>query len=157
MKSEKSGERGERIALPALDATQTQVIAALTKTREYWQTTAVPYNPLRASATVESRYAAGKALRKEVPRERHAEWKSPAQRPSGADFVIAGNAGRQQDLVPLRMGRMAVSPFAFLRGAAAAMAWDLSHTQQLGLYGTPQRHASLLRAIKQRQVKVVTG
>jgi len=74
MKSEKSGERGARIARPALDATQTQVIAALT-----W-----------ASATVESRYAAGKALRKEVPRERHAEWKSPAQRPSGADFVIAG-------------------------------------------------------------------
>jgi len=90
MKSEKSGERGARIALPALDATQTQVIAALTKTREYWQTTVLPYNPLRASDTVESRYAAGKALRKGVPRESHAEWKSPAQRPSGADFVIAG-------------------------------------------------------------------
>ena len=56
--------------------------------------------------------------------------------------------------MPLRMGRMAVSPFAFLRGAAAVMAWDLSHTpvtgmqvmidgdahiNNFGLYGTPQR------------------
>jgi len=90
MKSEKSGERGARFAIPELDTTQKQVIAALTKTREYWQTTAQPYNSLRASDTVESRYAAGKALRKGVPRERHAEWKSPAQRPPGADFVIAG-------------------------------------------------------------------
>jgi len=56
--------------------------------------------------------------------------------------------------VPLRTGRMAASPFAFLRGAAAVMAWDLSHTpvtgiqvwidgdahiNNFGLYGTPQR------------------
>ena len=158
MTSAKSSERGARFALPELDTTQKQVIAALTKTREYWQTTTLPYNPLRASETVESRYAAGKALRKGVPRESHAEWKSPSQRPSGADFVIASNAGRQPDLVPLRMGRMAVSPFAFLRGAAAAMAWDLSHTpitgiqtvidgdahiNNFGLYGTPQRDVVL--------------
>jgi len=69
------------------------------------------------------------------------------------DIVLAGNAGRQEHLVPLRMGRMAASPFAFLRGAAAVMAWDLSHTavtamqviidgdahiNNFGLYGTPQ-------------------
>ena len=90
MTSAKSSERGARFAIPELDTTQKQVIAALTKTREYWQTTVLPYNPLRASDTVESRYAAGKALRKGVPRESHAEWKSPAQRPPGADFVIAG-------------------------------------------------------------------
>ena len=62
--------------------------------------------------------------------------------------------GRQEELVPLRMGRMAASPFAFLRGAAAVMAWDLSHTpisgiqvvvdgdahiNNFGLYGTAQR------------------
>ena len=67
---------------------------------------------------------------------------------------MAGNAGRQEQFVPLRMGRMAASPFAFLRGAAAVMAWDLSHTpvsgmqvvidgdahiNNFGLYGTPQR------------------
>ena len=70
------------------------------------------------------------------------------------DIVVAGNAGRQEQFVPLRMGRMAASPFAFLRGAAAVMAWDLSHTpvsgiqvvidgdahiNNFGLYGTPQR------------------
>jgi uncharacterized protein (DUF2252 family) len=72
--------------------------------------------------------------------------------------VIAGNAGRQRDLVPLRVGRMAVSPFTFLRGAASAMAWDLSHTpitgiqtmidgdahiNNFGFYGTPQRDVVL--------------
>jgi uncharacterized protein (DUF2252 family) len=74
--------------------------------------------------------------------------------PQPRDIVAAGNAGRQEHLVPLRMGRMAPSPFAFLRGAAAVMAWDLSHTpvtgmqvlidgdahiNNFGLYGTPQR------------------
>ena len=74
--------------------------------------------------------------------------------PEPVDIVVAGNAGRQEQLVPLRMGRMAASPFAFLRGAAAVMAWDLSHTpisgmqvmidgdahiNNFGLYGTPQR------------------
>jgi uncharacterized protein (DUF2252 family) len=154
MKSVKPGESDARTALRALDATQKKVIATLEKTREYWQTSADPHNPLQAHHPVESRYATGKALRKRVPRESHAEWTAPAQRPSGADFVIAGNAGRQEDLVPLRVGRMAVSPFTFLRGAAAAMAWDLSHTpitgiqtiidgdahiNNFGLYGTAQR------------------
>lgn len=158
MNSAKSDEAGASIALPELDATQQKVIATLTETREYWQTTADPYNPLQAHDPVERRYAAGKALRRQVPRESHAEWKAPAERPSGADFVIATNAGRQQDLVPLRVGRMAASPFTFLRGAASAMAWDLSHTpitgiqtmidgdghiNNFGLYGTPQRDVVL--------------
>ena len=112
------------------------------------------YDPLQSHDSLETRYAAGKALRNKVPRESHAEWTPPKNRPSGADFVIAGNAGRQQNLVPLRMGRMAASPFAFLRGAASVMAWDFSHTpitgiqvimdgdahiNNFGLYGTPQR------------------
>ena len=64
------------------------------------------------------------------------------------------NAGRQQELVPLRLARMAASPFAFYRGAAAVMAHDLAktpktgiqvvidgdaHLNNFGLYGTPQR------------------
>ena len=52
--------------------------------------------------------------------------------PNPVDIVVAGNAGRQEQFVPLRMGRMAASPFAFLRGAAAVMAWDLSHTRVSG-------------------------
>ena len=42
-------------------------------------------------------------------------------------------AMRQPELVPLRIGRMAASPSAFLRGAAAVMAWDLSHTPITGI------------------------
>jgi uncharacterized protein (DUF2252 family) len=49
------------------------------------------------------------------------------------DIVVAGNAGRQAHLVPLRMARMSASPFAFLRGAAAVMAWDLSLTPVTGI------------------------
>ena len=142
------------VRIPALDATQKKVIALLESTREYWHMRTVPYNPLQPHDSIQTRYEAGRDLRKQVPRESHAEWNPPKHRPSGADFVIAGNAGRQQELVPLRIGRMAASPFAFLRGAAAVMAWDLSHTpitgiqtlidgdghiNNFGLYGTPQR------------------
>jgi hypothetical protein len=154
----KLGERSAGMALPELDATQKKVIATLEKTREYWQITVDQYNPLQVHESVDSRYEKDKALRRRVPRESHAAWKSPPKRPSGADFVLADNAGRQQHLVPLRMGRMAVSPFCFLRGAASAMAWDLSHTpitgiqtiidgdahiNNFGLYGTAQRDVVL--------------
>ena len=100
------------------------------------------------------RHRAGVVLRKQVPHSAHAPWKPPKVRPSPVDIVVAGNAGRQEHLVPLRMARMTASPFAFLRGAAAVMAWDLSHTpvsgiqvvidgdahiNNFGLYGSPQR------------------
>jgi uncharacterized protein (DUF2252 family) len=139
--------------IPELDATQKKVIATLESTFEFWQSPAT-FEPLHHHNSKETRYEVGVAIREQVPLESHAEWKPPANRPTGVDFVIAGNAGRQQDLVPLRMGRMAASPFAFLRGAASVMAWDLSHTaisgiqvvidgdahiNNFGLYGTPQR------------------
>ena len=114
-------------AISELDAKQKEVIATLASTLEFWQTAAI-FNPLESHDSIETRYEKGQAIRERVPLESHAQWKVPEGRPSGVDFVIAGNAGRQQELVPLRMGRMAASPFAFLRGAAAAMAWDLSHT-----------------------------
>ena len=139
--------------IPGLDATQRQTIATLVASGDFWFNMQ-KYDPLQSHNSLATRYAAGKALRNKVPRESHAEWTPPKNRPSGADFVIAGNAGRQQNLVPLRMGRMAASPFAFLRGAASVMAWDFSHTpitgiqvimdgdahiNNFGLYGTPQR------------------
>jgi uncharacterized protein (DUF2252 family) len=143
------------VQIPDLDATQKKVIALLESTREYWHMhSADPYDPLHPHDSIQTGYEAGKALRKQVPLEGHAEHSPPKHRPSGADLVIAGNAGRQQELVPLRIGRMAASPFAFLRGAAAVMAWDLSHTptpgiqtlidgdghiNNFGLYSTPQR------------------
>lgn len=139
--------------IPDLDARQKEVIAQLRSTFEFWQSP-VPYDPLTSHDSTKTRYEAGAALRKSVPLESHAEWKAPENRPGGVDFVVAGNAGRQEEFVPLRMGRMAASPFAFLRGAAAVMAWDLSHTpisglqvvidgdahiNNFGLYGTAQR------------------
>ena len=137
----------------SLDATQKELIARLKTSREPWQTTAA-YDPERSLDPPAVRQGNGAALRQPVPHASHAPWKAPRQRPSPVDIVVAGNAGRQERLVPLRMARMAASPFTFLRGAAAVMAWDLSHTpvsgiqvfidgdahiNNFGLYGTPQR------------------
>jgi uncharacterized protein (DUF2252 family) len=137
---------------PALDATQQALIAKLESSREPWQTIG-RYDAEGPQLHPATRRAAGAQLLKGVPHEAHAEWAPPKHRPSPVDIVVAGNAGRQEEFVPLRMGRMAASPFAFLRGAAAVMAWDLSHTpvtgmqviidgdahiNNFGLYGTPQ-------------------
>ena len=124
------------VQIPDLDATQELVIAVLKTTREHWHSSVDPYSPLKAHVSVPTRYAAGKALRNKVPRESHAEWNPPKNRPPAVDLVMAGNAGRQPELVPLRIGRMAASPSAFLRGAAAVMAWDLSHSPITGMMAT---------------------
>jgi uncharacterized protein (DUF2252 family) len=73
----------------------------------------------------------GRLLRKAVPRRSHAGWTPTVERDPVAT-VLASNEGRLQDLVPIRMGRMASSPFAFLRGSAAVMAADLAHTPAMG-------------------------
>jgi uncharacterized protein (DUF2252 family) len=140
-------------ALPALDATQQAVIAQLASSREPFHTIG-RYAPERPHEHPAQRQAAAARIQERVPHAAHAEWMPPKNRPSPVDIVVAGNAGRQEQYVPLRMGRMAASPFAFLRGAAAVMAWDLSHTpvsgiqvfidgdahiNNFGLYGTPQR------------------
>src|SRR6516225_5786646 len=100
------------------------------------------------------RRAEGKGLRRTVPRESHADWKPESNRPNPLKLLAKSNKGRQEHLVPLRMGRMAASPFAFLRGSACVMASDLStspitgiatvmdgdaHLNNFGMYGTPQR------------------
>jgi uncharacterized protein (DUF2252 family) len=102
----------------------------------------------------EKRHAAGKDLRRAVPRESLAEWIPPKGRPDPLKLIAESNKGRQKDLIPLRMGRMAASPFTFLRGSACVMAADLStspisgipviidgdaHLNNFGFYGTPQR------------------
>ena len=115
-----------------LDATQKAVIAQLKASREVWQI-AGTYEAEQYQEPPAVRRNQGAALRKVLPHAAHAPWKAPRNRPSPVDIVVAGNAGRQQHLVPLRMARMAASPFAFLRGAASVMAWDLSHTQVSGI------------------------
>jgi uncharacterized protein (DUF2252 family) len=72
--------------------------------------------------------AAGKEMRKEVPRSAHAEWSAPADRPDPVAVLEAQAAQRMPDLVPIRYGRMLVSPGTFYRGGAGIMAWDLAHT-----------------------------
>ena len=84
-------------------------------------------------ASVEDRLAAGKALRAKVPRSRHAEWTPRSDRPDPVSILERQNATRVPKLVPVRYGRMLVTPFTFLRGSAAVMADDLSGTPVTGL------------------------
>ena len=76
------------------------------------QITQAPWGP-RAE-----RYQRGKRLRKKVPRERHADLIGSAARDPVA-ILAAGDRNRVPELLPVRYERMLVSPFAFLRGAAA--------------------------------------
>jgi len=104
--------------------------------------------------TVADRRATGRALRKEVPRSSHAEWSPVADRPDPISLLEEQNVSRQAQLVPIRYGRMAASPFGFLRGAAVVMAQDLAatpvtglevqvcgdaHLSNFGVYATPER------------------
>ena len=77
--------------------------------------------------------AAGKALRAKLPRERHAEYTPGRGRQDPVAILEKQAEGRVPSLVPLRYARMLASPFAFLRGAAAVMAADLSRTPATGL------------------------
>jgi uncharacterized protein (DUF2252 family) len=82
---------------------------------------------------VEERIAQGKALREVMARQVQKEWKPPAKRADPVDLLIENSKGRVESLLPIRYGRMMVSPFTFYRGAAAVMSYDLSHTPSTGL------------------------
>ncbi|MGA8746232.1 MAG: DUF2252 domain-containing protein [Solirubrobacterales bacterium] len=79
------------------------------------------------------RAAAGKAARSQVPRSAHAAWEPPGDRADPIEILEAQASSRVPELVPIRYGRMAVSPFTFFRGAAAVMAADLATTKVSGL------------------------
>jgi uncharacterized protein (DUF2252 family) len=79
------------------------------------------------------RLEAGKALRKDVPREAHGGWSPAPDRVDPLTLLEEQGADRLQELVPVRYGRMASSPFAFYRGSAIVMAEDLSKTPNTGL------------------------
>src|ERR1700760_1069730 len=96
--------------------------------------------------------AHGKALRSSVPRRSLAQL-TPSRR-SATEILVEQNAGRLQDLVPLRFARMLTDPFSFYRGSAAVMAADLAaspstgieimccgdaHVSNFGLYAAPHR------------------
>ena len=83
--------------------------------------------------TVAERMDAGRALREAVPRSSRADFAPGTARPDPIATLEAQGKDRLADLLPIRYGRMASSPFAFLRGAAAVMADDLASTPRSGL------------------------
>ena len=109
----------------------------------------------RDRRTVAERMDAGRALRDHVPRSSHAELPAQPSRPDPIAILEEQGKNRLPDLLPIRYGRMAGSPFAFLRGSAAVMAQDLAstprtgidvqlcgdaHLANFGLFATPERH-----------------
>jgi uncharacterized protein (DUF2252 family) len=76
--------------------------------------------------------ARGESLRRKCPRNSHAVWKPPMDRPDPVELVKEGNKGRIPELVPIRHGRMIQSPFTYYRGAALAMAVDLGNLPVTG-------------------------
>ncbi|HTG46256.1 MAG TPA: DUF2252 domain-containing protein [Actinomycetota bacterium] len=104
--------------------------------------------------SAEERWAAGRALRPATPRSGHADWSPGPDRPDPFEILERQAVSRVPELVPIRYARMAESPFAFFRGAAAVMAADLAttpvtgirvqacgdaHVDNFGLFASPER------------------
>src|SRR3954470_12777196 len=87
-----------------------------------------------AGMTVVERAARGKASRADVPRTSHGDWAPAPDRGDPIEILEAQGASRGPELVPIRYGRMMVSPFTFYRGGAAIMAADLAGTPDSGIY-----------------------
>jgi len=83
--------------------------------------------------SLEERKAEGKAAREKTDPAAHAGWEPAGDRPDPIALLEAQNETREPDLVPVRHGRMMVSPFTFYRGAAKIMATDLKDTPSAGL------------------------
>ncbi len=109
---------------------------------------------LKSHPTLDELYAMGKKLRDQCPREAHAAWQVPHDRPNPLALMEESNKGRMPQLVPIRHGRMMHSPFTFYRGAALNMAADLvgtpatgtrvqacgdCHLMNFGAFATPER------------------
>jgi uncharacterized protein (DUF2252 family) len=101
------------------------------------------------------RQAEGRDARDRVPPSSHSGWLPAAGRPDPVALLEEQNTTREPDLVPVRHGRMMVSPFTFYRGAAKVMAADLkdtptagldaqlcgdAHLSNFGMFASPERH-----------------
>ncbi|PRY30840.1 DUF2252 domain-containing protein [Pseudosporangium ferrugineum] len=80
-----------------------------------------------------ARFAAGRSARARASRESQAGVPAGDDRPDPVDVLVGQSETRLPELVPIRYGRMLVSPFAYFRGAAAVMASDLARTPDSGL------------------------
>ncbi len=102
----------------------------------------------------EASKAVGKAARGKAPRESQSVFEPAPDRPDPITLLEEQAATRVPELVPIRYGRMLVSPFTFFRGAALVMASDLSttpssgltaqlcgdaHLSNFGVFGSPER------------------
>ncbi len=87
-----------------------------------------------AHLTPAERVARGKAARTGVSRRSHGEWEPSPARPDPIVLLEDQARTRVPELVPIRYGRMLVSPFAFFRGAAYIMAADLAAAPRSGLH-----------------------
>jgi uncharacterized protein (DUF2252 family) len=98
--------------------------------------------------------AKGKEARAKVPRDSHEDFAPASDRPDPVSLLEEQATSRVPELVPIRYGRMLVSPFTFFRGAALIMASDLSttprsglvaqicgdaHLSNFGVFGSPER------------------
>jgi uncharacterized protein (DUF2252 family) len=90
----------------------------------------VPEPPRRDPA---ERAEWGRSLRATVPRSAHAEFAAGPDREDPLALLREQDAVRVPELLPIRYGRMAASPFAFFRGAALPMASDLARTPRTGI------------------------
>jgi uncharacterized protein (DUF2252 family) len=80
------------------------------------------------------RHALGQARRKQLRRQDHAHWRSPASRPSPVNTIARSMRGRIPSLVTLKYERMLASPFGFFRGAVPVMAADLAALPNTGIH-----------------------
>ena len=107
-----------------------------------------------AQLSVAERRAMGTEAAAQVPLQAHCGWEPAAGRRSPVVVLAEQEEDRLSDLVPVRHGRMMVSPFTFYRGAAAVMAEDLkgtpvvglpvqlcgdAHLTNFGVFGSPER------------------
>lgn len=106
--------------------------------------------------TTDDRFRAGKALRERVPRKSQAGWSAQTPQRDPIALIESSSAGRLPNLIPVRYGRMAKSPFAFMRGTPILMAHDLGigtvtsgarvqacgdcHLENFGVFATPERN-----------------
>ena len=86
-----------------------------------------------AHPSIDERSTSGKTARERTPPSSHSGWRPATDRPDPVALLEEQNLTREPDLVPVRHGRMMVSPFTFYRGTAKIMAADLKDTPVAGL------------------------
>jgi uncharacterized protein (DUF2252 family) len=125
----------------------------MTSTRRRTEPSPTSAHDLRA--TIDERRVEGRAARSVAPRRTLERWDPAARGHDALTTILAQNATRAVDLLPIRHGRMAASPWNYYRGAAAVMAADLAsrpnsglhvqlcgdaHVLNFGLWATPERN-----------------